>query len=474
MAVRLVDPATYVVWNSQVAHSLNDGALWAGRGANVLLRGGLHASWHPSARIGIDVRLVPELTYSRNHPFPILTYRGSDRSAYASPWHGAGGLASADLPLRFGDQPITRLIPGQSSVRLRVDRIAAGVATESHWWGPGMRNALILSGHGEGFPHGFVRTAEPLRIPGGHLEAVMLAGVLSESPYFDTTRANDLRSISAAAVTYRLHAEPGLTIGVARSVIAPIERAERGFTRSGDVLARWEHVRAPTDTTPEGRSRQQSDQLLSLFGRWAFAPHGFEFYAEWARLEVPRSLREWLVAPQSTQGYTLGLQWIRPLRDTTRHLRLHGEATNLELSTTFTDRPPYPDFYAGRATAQGFTHRGQVLGAAIGPGASSQWLAADYFAREWGAGLMLGRIRWENDALYREIGPNYFRHDVSLLWGVRGGGSWRGTAIGAEITAQRRLNYLFQNSIAAPGPRRVVDLSNLTIALSLSPARPWQ
>jgi hypothetical protein len=81
------------------------------------------------------------------------------------------------------------------------------------------------------------------------------------------------------------------------------------------------------------------------------------------------------------------------------------------------------DFYAGAATPQGHTQRGQVLGAATGPGSSTQHVALDWIAPRWQAGIFGGpHPVGERRALQAAHG-NFFRHDVSMLGGVRG--AWR-------------------------------------------------
>ena len=126
---------------------------------------------------------------------------------------------------------------------------------------------------------------------------------------------------------------------------------------------------------------------------------GFEVYGEWARTELPASLRDLFTAPGHTQGYTLGLQWARPLRQGRDALRVQAEHTFLEQSSTFRDRP-VGVYYTSRAVIQGYTHDGRVLGAAIGPGASSHWLALDYFRSSWDVGLFGEWVRWDNDAMW--------------------------------------------------------------------------
>ncbi len=194
----------------------------------------------------------------------------------------------------------------------------------------------------------------------------------------------------------------------------------------------------------------------------------FELYFEWAKSELPRSLRDLIIAPQDAQGYTIGLQWAFPLHDGKSSVRFQAEATDVEQTTVFADHPT-PDYYTGSTTAQGFTQRGQLLGASVGPGGQSQWLATDWVAPNWSIGVMLQRIRWEDNALYRQNLPNFLQHDVTLLAGVRGTFRTRAYDYSASIAANPRYNYLFQNGFAAPDDRRTIDVQNMTLTLAVSP-----
>jgi hypothetical protein len=335
------------------------------------------------------------------------------------------------------------------------------------WWGPGLRTALVMSSNAAGIPRLQVSTARPVRTPIGTLRAELLAGTLTESPFFDTLAADDYRAVSGLLVALRPALEPGLELGLSRVVYAPVARRGDVPGHAFDVLTRWEPLARATDTLENGRTRQRADQLFSLFGRWSFPSSGVELWGEWARMELPRSLREWLVAPQHTQGWLLGLQGVRRAGD--GHLRAQGEVAYLEQSTTFTDRPP-PDFYTGRATAQGWTQRGQPVGAATGPGSSSQFLAIDWLRRDSQVGLFGGRVRWENDAMYRQPTPYYLKHDVTVYGGVRGGGHTPWADAFAELSVGNRFNYLFKNGTLAPRGYRTVDIHNVSLAITLSPS----
>ncbi|HET8713760.1 MAG TPA: hypothetical protein VFM23_08790, partial [Gemmatimonadales bacterium] len=166
---------TVTVYNSAFAFSLNDGALWAGRGWNQLVRAGVRARWGR-----VTLMLAPELVSSENRAYAVPSTR---------PY-------SIDLPERFGARGFSRLEPGQSTLALDLGAVTVGASTANEWWGPGIRNAIVLSNNAPGIWRGFVRFRR------GNFSARWFLGGLFESPYFDTSAANDRRAISAAQVTW--------------------------------------------------------------------------------------------------------------------------------------------------------------------------------------------------------------------------------------------------------------------------------
>jgi hypothetical protein len=430
---RLLRPQLDLTWNSGMAFSLNDGPQWTGRGLSAAFGGGLRASVGRAHLI-----LLPQVWTTANEGFPVLPGLDPQRSSFASPWHA--GLISADLPQRFGYRRTTAFDLGESAAWIILKGVSAGVATESQWWGPGVRNALLMSNNAGGIPHAFVRTPTPIRTRAGDFEAKWMIGTLTESRFFDSDSLNDLRSLSGAVVTFTPIVEPNLTVGAARVVYARIPGVGALPARALDAFGRWgegANLRA-------ARYGRAAEQLTSLFGRWVFPASSAEVYGEWGRIVLPASLKSMLVAPQFTQGFTIGLQWLPEINPEAR-LRLHLEMTNLEQSPASRSADTL-SFYVSSVVPQGYTHRGQVIGAAIGPGSSSQWLALDYLRGERSAGVFAGRIRWDTDAYYTQpTSVVYLAYDVSIFAGLRAAARILGRETAAEFWLQQRYNYLFQN-----------------------------
>lgn len=443
---------------TDLPRSLNEGSLWAGRGTNLFARAAAHLRYGP-----MDLVLAPELVHQPNEDFqtyPYDRFLEPERSRWANPFHGPP--ESLDAPLRFGDQPITRLYPGQSSITATTGPVAFGLATESLWWGPGVRNALVMSSNAPGIPHAFLRTAAPLVTPAGDLEGRWIVGTLAESDFFDFDPDNDTRSISAVALTLRTALDPGLTIGVTRAVQAVVEPGSIPLTAAFDFLR---SVGRPNATPDSLDVEPGHDQVFSLFGRWVFPDHGFESYAEWARYEQPASIRDFLETPNHTQGFTVGLQWARPAQAEAA-FRVNGEITYVEPSTTFRIRP-VRGWYTSRAVEHGYTHEGRVIGAAIGSGSSSQWLAMDYVAPAWQLGAYGMRVRWDAQAMQRLV-REFRETDASLVVGLRA--AWlRGPfRMYADLATETRFNYLYQAELLPGGDHEGVDIRNHSMSITLS------
>jgi hypothetical protein len=455
-----IAPQFLAVINSALPFSQNYGSLWAGKGLSTRTLVGLKLE---SSRFRLI--LAPEIILSANsdwilrHDF-FVEPLPPDRSPFDFPFYA--GAFTIDQPMRFGDKGIRRIDLGQTTLMWLPGRFAFGFSNENEWWGPGIRNAIVLSNNAPGFPHLFLRTARPIETRFGGLELRWLVGGLTESAYFDTVTTNNTRSLASIAGALRTRWDPNLSFGFARSVYATA-------TGWGQVPWRWFDVFAQTRRTES--TSVQKDQLFSLFSRWVFPSNGVEVYGEWGRLELQPVLRDFLIAPNHTQGYTLGLQW-RGASRRDGSFRLQGEITQLEQSATFRDRPG-PSWYTSTRVIQGYTNRGEMLGASIGPGAQSQFLAGDYLKSNWRLGAFAGRIRWNEDVHSNYGFPAYAaycNHDVSVYGGIRGAKKGSLGSLTADLTLQNRLNAFFQNAGGCPLDRRL-DIHNTTIAISFTPGQ---
>jgi len=423
------------VYNSRYPRTANDAALWAGRGVSTAVSAGARLTWGPVTAV-----LDPTAYYSQNRAFDLApeTGRGVDRSGL-SPYAYAWQNGRIDWPERFGPEAFTGLDWGQTGVRVSAGAFTAGFSTENLWWGPAIKNPIIMSATGPGFPHLDLGTARPVWIGIGRAEARVLWGRLAESAYFDTIPGNDGRFFSGIVLGIQPRWVKGLTLGITRV-----------FYQAWDSLAASDYVAIfqtvfkaglATPTDPLGNDLR--DQLLSLVARWTFPEAGFEAYVEWARNDHNADLRDLLLQPDHSRAYTLGFQQLLPSGG--GRVRLRGELTTLGRPATIQTRAT-PTYYLHGIVRQGYTHRGQLLGAPIGPGSQSQWLALDRYDARGRLGLAFQRVRFDDDAYYQSFsGPNAFRGQQTELTAALSALRFFGSAdVSASLAVSRELNRHFE------------------------------
>jgi hypothetical protein len=460
VAVRVFLPELGTQYNSAHAWGGNDGPLRSGRGLNAMLSAGVALDWWRFSAV-----LVPQFVREANldvQTFPYPQPTPPVRNVWANPFYPFP--SSLDYPQRFGDQSRTQLsVQGRVAAQI-TPWLRTGLSNENRWWGPSVRNGLLLTANAPGFGHVFLETPAPITTRVGHFEYQYLLGTLRESEFFDYASDNDARALSAFAVTWR--APDALadwpTVGIARAVLS------NGGPSVDDVLAFARNVGRPWSNNADTIFARE--QIFIAFARWLIPRAGVETYVEWAKFEQPANLRELLVAPGHMQGYTLGAALARPWRGGALHVQT--EWSYMEPSASVRVRP-VGTTYTSRTIAQSWTHRGQMLGPAIGPGGSSQWAAVDARFPTWRAGGSLGRVR--RDPNYRYLNPiPSKRDDVSLYATLRGGIRIGPMDALLEFSEGVRLNYLYQafpDDSSPSGESTGIDLVNRTLSLTLTPHR---
>lgn len=434
-------PKVTTIANSDLPFGQNDGALFAGKGYNVRLLAGVLVKFGPAKLI-----LAPEFISQSNYRMSIdpIDLRFArplppDRSQFSSPFNVVP--YSIDWPYAMGDSASTKLFPGQSSLSVALGPMEVVAGTENEWIGPAVRNPIIMSDNAGGFPHATIRTGRPINSAIGQFEGRWIIGGLHESDFFDNDVTNDVRSISTFGFSWKRKPTSNAVFGFARSVYQNVDGYSSVAGHAFDFLKSTGHPDALpiTDST----MTPGPDQVYELFVRWVIPGYGLETYLEWARTEFPRSLRDFLEQPNHTRGYTAGLQWLHGVGSSGADIRIESELTNVEQSSSYRFRP-IGSFYTSRAVIQGYTNRGQMLGAGIGPGSSAESIGIDYLHPSYSFGAMFGRTRTNNDAFFTKSNPARCFHDVTIYPGLRGGIATKYFNVHADYNRLKRLNSYFQ------------------------------
>ena len=391
----------YASANSTYPSGFNDGALWQGKGVSTQLALGVAGRWGV-----LSAAIAPSIAWQQNADFEIVPNGQTGDLAFMNPWYGSG----IDFPQRFGDAPFWTVSPGQSYLRLDYAGFAAAISTENMWWGPGLRNSILMSNTAAGFPHALLGTGRPVDIGIGKLEAQLYMGRLDRSRYF-TDQGHAW--FYGLVMDYEPRWVRGLYLGLA-----------------GANLKNCACVSTSGDT----------NSLFALYWRWVFPPAGFEIYGEWTREDYASNLADVVRQLDHSSGYTLGLQkvWAGP----GSWVRLLTELTDTEPS-----EPPQPGrpavAYYTHGSNLSYTNGGQLIGTGAGPGASSQYLAVDVLTPSGWYGGYFERVRRNHFAFLYVLGAPPNKGDVELTLGLRHVRSLGMLDLGLNLAGSYRYNRDF-------------------------------
>jgi len=400
--------------NTRLPFGENNGAAWYGRGYTLEFTGGIYLKSEY-----ISVNIQPHIIYQQNEDF--LTPRFVPRDSDGNILYGAEGIGFRyDVPFRFGPDSFTTIDTGHSSISLQYSKVEVGISTEPLWWGPMKRYPLMMSNNSAGMTHVFAGSRKPVKLPWiGSLQAKWIGGYPEESDYYEGLEAGRTRFVNMLNVTYSPSLFPNLTVGAIR---ASYIYQNGGFSAS-QIIDFFNIFESSNTANLQGRDAQ--DQLASAYVHILFPEARAEIFAEFVREDFSFNTRDFLDEPGHNSGYAFGFQKISdaPYVD---FVKTHLEFTNLTTSQLEQVRPQ-TYFYTHSGIRQGHTNNGQIMGAAIGPGSNSQYLALDAYKDNYKAGFFVQRLV-NNDNFHFERGSrslapprefgDYFRHRVDLTFGL--------------------------------------------------------
>jgi len=416
----LISPQLLISYNTSYAHGSNDGSFWQGRGINTMLSGGLNLNWQ-----WISATIAPELWFAQNQEFDLMPPNDS-LSEYSYP---AGQI---DYPQRLGDDPVIGYSFGQSDVRLNIRWFTLGLSHENLWFGSAKVNPILMSNNASGFPHidiGVRRVNTLL----GDIEFNLVWGALTESDYFDEDESNNYRLFSSLTFAYSPCFLDSLTLGVSRVMHTTWENLS-----FNDFIVVFDPLKP--DTTDDDR-----DQLISFLIDWFLIEAMFNVYLEWARNDYSPDLRWALSYPQHSEAYTLGFRKLL-LMKANKLISITAEITQL-VRTQDADNGS-GSYYRHYIVTQGYTHLGQIMGAAIGPGSNSQFLQASCYT-QWGCiGAGIQRIAYDQDYYFEnfQVPDN---ENVEWIVGVDGVVFLTGVDLGFKLSVSDNWNrnYVKYNDV---------------------------
>ncbi|SKB48672.1 Capsule assembly protein Wzi [Parapedobacter luteus] len=441
-----------VQWKNQLNSTLpegwNDGAMIPSAGYQTMVSAGIYAEY-----AFLSVQLRPEYVLAQNGDYPGFNGK-TQREWYE--WYRRIGN-QIDLPERFGDGWYSRLLPGQSSVRLNVHPVSIGISTENLWWGPGIYSSLLLSNTAPGFPHLTINTTRPIRTPIGSFEGQMVGGRLEGSGYppkqmgnpnhydqYYRRKSDDWRYFSGLTFTYQPKWLPGLSLGMARSSIAYYEEVKgnfRNYLPFLDPVSKSGYSSgSDSANADEGYGR---DEYISVFARWVIKEANAEAYFEYGRNDHAWDMRDLFVQLEHSRAYTVGFRKLTALNWWGNdYLSVNVEVTQSEGPKDETIRPGGP-WYRHHQVRHGYTHLGQMVGLGIGPGSNLQTLSISWVQGIKQLGVQYYRYVHNNDFFYFTYG-DMRRNWVDMSMAVFGEWNYKNFLAHGKMGLTRAFNYQYE------------------------------
>lgn len=379
LTIGYVRPTVGFVANTAYPFGSNDGPMWAGKGMTAYAQAGFTMRYGP-----ISGTFAPMAFRAQNSEFELMDNGQIGDLRYA---HGQFPL-EIDRPQRFGDGAYSRFDFGESTLRIDVAGVGAGISNASQAWGPAVEFPYILGNNSGGFPHAFIGTSKPASIGFATLHGRLVYGQLLQSKYSPVTgrdyfetylKPGRVRFMAGAVGTMTIRGVRGLEFGGARFFHAATD--SNGIQASDFKLPLQNllksRIRAEGDTVfGDDRSLLQN-QLASIFFRWAPPTSGMEIYGEYGREDFSSDIRDFMLQPDHSSTINLGFRkaWLKG----TRINAVRAEIFNYSAPASGRTRGEGL-IYLHQPLQQGHTNRGQMLGADVGPGSgSAQFIAFERF-----------------------------------------------------------------------------------------------
>ena len=404
-------------FNSAFPYGSNDGAVWAGRGLTSAIDLGFAFRAGP-----LSVTVNPIGFRAENRPFQLQASVVPGANPYADPLFPT----AIDRPQRFGASAYARVDPGESTVRLDLLGLTAGVSTANMGWGPMEIYPYIIGGNAPGCPHAFVGTSSPVPVWIGKVHGRVYWGRLDQSAYSPVTGTSYYSSLleagtksfmSGAVGIFEPRGVSGLELGAARffhSVWPRTGIPRSYFTKPFQALLK-NSLGGSSGFVGGTEAGAGDNQLASAFARWVFPSSGFELYGEYGREDHSADIRDFIQEPDHSRTYGLGLRKVFRA-DSLRLSALRLELINYELPTLVRHRVGGEGgIYVHGTLRQGHTNLGQVLGADAGVGTGAGSLIAwDKYDRRGKFSIGWARtVRGEDGTYYLAGAYNTRAKDVS-------------------------------------------------------------
>ncbi len=399
LTVRIYGPEWFNSFNTKTPYGQNDGALWQGKGFNTSLTSGIRLEGY-----GFELTFKPQFSLSQNMDFDTNTSVYQNRFSYG--FFSGNVYHPIDYVQRYGDNSFWLFDFGDTEARWTWNTLTFGFGTQNPWLGPAYLNPMLGSNNAAGylkFDAGLRKTEVYIPFTDlsiGAIEGRIWLGQLKESEYFDENPDNNKRLLTGLSASYSPSFIPGLSIGLNRIFMTYYKKENLKYLLRLFTLSRSNALAS---------SGNDEDQKFSLFAEWNFPKVGFTIYGEFGRDDFSNDEKS---NPFHTAIYTVGARQSIPLpfakifKKLPEVFNLSSELifewNNFEMSQDFQLQWTYMGYYAHGFVQQGYTHKGQILGAGSGFAGNSQLLQYKIFIPIGSIGYKFHRYCPNNNSVYSQ------------------------------------------------------------------------
>lgn len=418
----------------------NDGAMVPAKGIQQYLRLGVQAQWK-----NVEIQIAPEMVSAQNQ-FVETMRDDMDKVIWRDYYRWYNNI---ELPEQMGYTPYQKIGPGQSFLKYHFKNISLAVGTESKWWGPSQRNALILSNSARGFAHISFKTEKPIDTKIGKWGFEFLTGWLENGGWappvdYKTLNGNRLyiiknneqRVFSGFNISYQPKWTKNLTLGVEQGFVQYKGRMQN--------VASYFPVKNIISRYPKFDVFNQPITLTAFYVNYEMPAAKTVLYGEFGWNLNQTSFRNWLLQPDKGYASTWGIKKIIPTQKSF-YFELLAEITQTQLLTRaeqFTAAAP-PSWYLGQDVRQGYTQDGKLLGAGVGPGGSGQLMELNWRRGNNRIGMAFER-RVHNNDFYEYAFTNsgeFWRYYVDFTSTLKIDWQYKKWQFGPRISSANTNNY---------------------------------
>jgi len=348
--------------NTDHPYGWNDGAMSYSKGYQMQVGAGIFASFG-----NLKVQLRPEF---------VKTASGQYET------NESWGLVTNGL---------SKILPGQSSVRYDLGKVSLSASTQNLWWGPGIYNSMLMSNNAPGFFHYSFATNRPLKTFLGNFQFQIISATLKQdsSQGFEHRNLKKLnlqnrdRAYNALSFTFQPVIMKNITFGLTRAFQNLAENNIAGFVPKYLPVLGSFFGSAYNDTI-------NRDQILSFNTRWVFPKNHAEVYFEFGYNDAKDNFRDLMLDMSHSSGYLFGFKKLSYLNKLD-YLDFGAEVIRMAQTPSYLMRNAGNFYEHGRMT-EGYTHKNQILGAGSGFGNNMQTVNLS-FNRGWNKyGLVFNHI----------------------------------------------------------------------------------